>query len=394
MENVYTSMAFGISGSWLAEYTLTAVGAGVLLFDSAGRVTQWNVAGPDLLGVSEEVLGGCGLADDVLELRWSDGVRICEDDDPVQRVLSTGDLASDLTIAISRQGQPSKWLTLNLMPIFGVDREPRAVLASVLEGTRELEAMDPTASSRSTSWAMFHDALTANLLLDRSGVIVEWNEQALRLLRRTNADMIGCRLADVCDIDTEWLWETVENFDGDGIDGETWALPYGADEVSVHGRFSTIDWPDLGQGLMVQLIGPLNSAGFEALDSSDKSLLQQVVLPLMVITDQGEIVDANVRATELLGQPRRDLLGKHVLKFLGGLGEDKFRLRGAIAQASHEPVPLGRCIVGGNGSAAIPAMVFLSSVDSESPSSTFLVQMVESDSSHLIHARQSDGAEA
>ena len=176
MDTVFASPEFGIAGAWLAEYTLTGLDAGVVVFDVHGQVAQWNRTAARLLGVAEETLAGRPLTDPELALTGVHGRPLTPADDPVRRVLATGEPVRAVTIGTGAGTDVLAWRRLDVLPVFGVDRGARAAIATVVGGA-------PFGLEGSQDWqgaarALLHGDLLANVVVDRCGRVVEWNSRA------------------------------------------------------------------------------------------------------------------------------------------------------------------------------------------------------------------------
>jgi PAS domain-containing protein len=377
MDAIHATTDFGIGGAWLAEYTLASIGAGTVLFDASGCVTQWDRSAADLLGVREQELAGSALH--MLGACWQDHSDVGPQDDPVTAVLRTGDTSSGLVIGVPTGDRGTvRWLTLNLLPVFGVDHAPRAVFASMVDTTAAIEARSTAASWHLAMRSMMRAALAAVVLLDRDGDVLEWNESILSLTDRTEVDLIGARFTDICDVDVEWLWRELDTADAGGVEGVTFVRHRLDREIAVHGRFSAIDHPEYGQIAMAQLLPP-PEAGSDSRDGVTGGaalVFEHSVVPMLMVTDAGTIVDANPAAASWLECTRTSLVGDPVICHLKGVTTDD--LHAAINEAKLRPVPVtaGRCVDrrprGGRG-----ASVVVSTTVSDSPGSLLLIQLLD-----------------
>lgn len=375
MNAVYSTTDFGIAGAWLAEYTLGALGARVVLFDGQGRLSQWDRTAPVLLGLSERELGGRTLHDDRIAAVWRDGSRVTAQDDPVAAVLRTGETSIDVTIGLRSSGSTT-WHSVTLLPIFGVDHRPRAVLASFVEVTERVTVRTSHASWHLALRAMLQTALPAIILTDRDGQMLEWNDQVPELTDRTDVELLGCHFADVCDVDVNWLWAHLDAADGACIDGMTWLLRRRGGEIPVQGRFTAIDHPELGRVAMAQLLPPVDSAPLhDDPRAIGTAVFERSLVPMVLITASGTIVDANPAAATLLQRPRQLLIGCDALDHLDGIEREQFRRAIALAAAGPRAVSAGRCTGPGAPRPEVTVVVSATSVDA--PSRRLLVQLVD-----------------
>ncbi len=378
MDAMHSTTDFGIGGPWLAEYTLASIGAGVMLFDMTGHVVQWDRPAAELLGIREQDLAGCALHGDVIGTVWQDGSRITPADDPVRDVLDSGRTSSGLTIGVPADGElATRWLTLNLLPVFGVDQAPRAVLASLVDVSDKIEAR-----STETAWHMalrsiIRAGIVAIVLLDPAGEILEWNEHVLGLADRNEVDLISSKFSDVCDVDVDWLWSQLEGADAGSVEGLTWVTHRLGREIAVHGRFTKLDHPTYGRTVMAQLMAPTDGLVNEepSPTGTGSTMFQRSVVPMLMVTDSGTIVDANASAASLLQRPRTSLFGEPAICHLGGLASDDFQRALSEANVRPDPVAAGRCVdrrTGGGGEMS----VVISATISDSPASLLLVQLI------------------
>lgn len=342
MHDVHTSPEFGIAGSWLAEYTLTALDAGVVLFDANGLASQWNARSASLLGVTEQELAGRRLDDEVLGLLDARQRPITSATDPVRRVLTTGDAVTSFDVHVSGSG----WRTLSLLPVFGPDRAPRAVLVSIAS----VDAERPSSSDvewQLTARSLLKSAMAATLVVDRSGAILEWNDKLLELTGQGEVDLIDAHLEDLCDVDAEWVWQQLRDEPHDWVQGTTWALRPDGSETAVIGRFAQVDWPDHGPAIAVQLIDPyeLIHREADARESAELLLFAEAEIPMVLLTDHGIVADANPAALQLFGTPKLAMIGHPLTDHLEGLDEVRLRSGAVEARVRTGRVPIGPCTV-------------------------------------------------
>ncbi len=378
MDTVHTTTEFGIGGAWLAEYTLASIGAGVVLFDASGHAAQWDPTAPALLCVTEQELAGRALHDDGIAAIWQQGDRLTVDDDPVAAVLESGETMTGITIGVVDDNGSRRWRSVVLLPVFGIDHRPRAVLASFVDVSATIESRTTSSAWHLAMRSMLQAGLPAIILVNRRGEILEWNEQVLDLTDRTEVELLGCRFADVCDVDVEWLWTELDGTDGGGVEGMTWMLHRLDREIAVHGRFSALDHPDYGTVAMAQLLAP--TGGETADDGPERrgasAVFERSLVPMLMITDTGTIVDANPSASSMLCQPRSALVGGAALAHFGGIAPDDLHRAIAHARVSPEPISVGRCATRAGGGRVSELTVFVSSTALDAPSPLLLVQLL------------------
>lgn len=346
MDAIHTTTDFGVAGAWLAEYTLASVGAGIVLFDACGHVTQWDRAASELLGIREQDFAGRTLHDDAIAAFWHDRSRLTADDDPVAAVLSSGETTAGLTIGVGGDDRPIRWFALNLLPVFGVDHTPRAVFASLVDVTTTVDARSSAGAWHLALRSVMHASVAAVVLIDRGGDILEWNEQVLELTGRNEVDLLTAKFAEVCDVDVEWLWRELERAEPAGVEGITFVTHRLDRELAVHGRFSVVEHPEYGRVVMAQLLPP--GAG-EPTRADERpaaafDVFERSVLPMLVVTEAGTIVDANPAAAALLERTRTSLVGDAAVRHLAGLASEDLGTAIATARVRPAPVTAGRCV--------------------------------------------------
>lgn len=355
MHPVHTSTDFGIGGAWLAEYTLAALDAGIVFFDANGRASQWNERAAALLGVSEEQLAGRALADADLALVDGDRRPLNVASDPVRRVLRDGEAQQSCRVGIPDATDGLVWRTLSLLPVFGPDREPRAVLATVVpvhapaaSTVTTAPAAPATDDGNSTEWqlaarSILKSAITASIVVDRRGNVVEWNDRFLEMTARGEVELIDAHLEDLCDVDLEWVWEQLAQRTDDWVQGTTWALRSDGVEVAVVGRFSQVEWPDVGDVVVIQLLDPYEMLHRDTRlrETAELQLFAQAEMPMLLITELGIVADANAEALSLLGQPKLAVIGQPLAEHLIGLDPDRLRECAVEARASATRIPVG-----------------------------------------------------
>jgi PAS domain S-box-containing protein len=340
---VHASTEFGVGGPWLAEYTLTALGAGVVVFDASGRASQWNESGAVLLGVSDQELAGRALHDVELTIVGQDLRPVTEATDPVASVLSTGEPEFKVVLGVVGDEGSARWRSVSLLPVFGVDGQPRAVLAAIVDVHDQFDARRSNAQWQVLAHSFQRESLAANLVVDRCGRIIEWNEYALELTGRTVVDMIDSNFDDLCDIDLRWIWGQVTDASHASVDGVTFVVHRNGYEIAVFGRFSLVEWPSYGEVIAVQLLDPAVFAGnkYSPTATTDAMIFDHADIPLFIISEQGIIVDANPRAAGLLGRERSSLVGQLAAVYLSGLSWTRLQSQIRESRLTLTTVPLG-----------------------------------------------------
>jgi PAS domain S-box-containing protein len=344
MEPTHTSPEFGIGGAWLAEYTLTALDAGVLVFDGTARAVQWNRRAAQLLGVTEAELAGRSLADATLGLTHVGGRPVDMASDPVRRALLTGEPERRVEIGVERSPGAVTWCAATFLPVYGPDRWPRAVLASLTEvaGVR----LTGDAAWQLVARAVVRSGIAASILVDADGSVVEWNDRLLDLTGRTDVDLMDAHVDDVCDVDLGWVRDQLGT-GLDHVDGTTWVVRSDGTEHPVVGRFARLEWPNTTDGLLIQLVDPNELLDREAAmrRQADMHVFAHADTPMLLVDDDGVVVDTNHAALELLGQGKPVVTGHRLTEHLVGLDLDRLRECVLDARVTGVRVPLGTFVV-------------------------------------------------
>lgn len=257
MNGAHTSTEFGIGGAWLAEYTLRALDAGVLVCDGRGRIVQWNTAAARLVGLSEEQIAGRTFGQADWDVTRPDGARLCEDDSPVRRVLASGDVVEAEMVGVRRRGGARAWLALTALPVFGPDAAVRAALVSIVDVSSEINLQRTFVETMRWARSAFEQSLAAHVVFDRAGRVRDWNRSLVRLVERTDAELLDARLDDICDLDLDWIWRSLESRGGTGaVEGRTRIVRPGREELPVAGFMVLADWPLAGRVVSAQFLAP------------------------------------------------------------------------------------------------------------------------------------------
>lgn len=351
MNDLHVSMSFGIGGAWLAEYTLAAVHASVVVFDGRGRVVQWDERASEVLGLPEEPLAGLQLHDRSIWLRDESGDLLTPSSDPVMRVLDHGEAVTSL-LALQVEGGV-RLLSGTFLPIYGPGKQPNAVLASfvdtspwggcehVAEIDRRLDEIVPTVDR-----AVFDDGVTANLIIDGTGHVAEWNHAALQLVGRSDIDLIGAKFSDLCVTPVEWLRGQVGASDQGYVHGRTSILRQGGGEVAVFARASNVTWAGVGGALLVQLLDPHRPAAKLHWRPEDDSAFDHVVLGLLRVSRDGRILAANPAASALLDRSEADLVGADLVDRLDGLHTSDVQRAIVDVDGGSDPAQVGVSVSG------------------------------------------------
>ena len=164
MSTAYTSTDFGIAGAWLAEYTLDALGAGIVVFDSFGHMMQWNDRAPIIFGLEPESMSGRSLGDLGWNVTDASGVRIPPGRCPVSDVLRTGESVAT-TVHVPQADGSRRAVVMRILPVFSHAGYTRGAIASLVPH-EEVEQLAGYASKGGDHWASFEYSLLARVVVD------------------------------------------------------------------------------------------------------------------------------------------------------------------------------------------------------------------------------------
>lgn len=249
---MYESTDFGVAGAWLAEYLLSSLDAGVVVCDRDGRIVQWNATAARLVGMAEEHLAGRRFADGSWKARRLDGSRLTARDNPVRTVFDTGERSTAEVIGVSRPDGTRAWVSVTALPVFGPDREVRSALASIVDVTARVDLQRTNVETMMWARTTFEHSLSAHLVFDRDGRVRDWNRSLLRLVDCSDLELLDARLADVCDLDLDWVWSELDG-DRQAIEGRT-LVARGGEQVPVFGFMTLADWPQVGRAVSAQFL--------------------------------------------------------------------------------------------------------------------------------------------
>ena len=147
--------------------------SGVVIADATGRITIANRAAAAMLDTSQEVLKEMHMGTFLPTWRFlrEDGTLVPQEEGPILRALTRGEVTRDVVVQFSRAAEPDRWLLANAAPIRSEDE---AIIAAILTLT------DITARKQMEAQLLFkaqHDALTGlanrTLCLERIQHVLE-----------------------------------------------------------------------------------------------------------------------------------------------------------------------------------------------------------------------------
>jgi PAS domain-containing protein len=336
MSTAYTSTDFGIAGAWLAEYTLDALGAGIVVFDSFGHMMQWNDRAPTILALEVESMSGRSLGDPAWCVTDANDLPIPPGRCPVSDVLRTGEsVATTIRVPLRDGGRRS--VAMRVLPVFSHAGYTRGAIASLV--VRDAIDVERGYQSRNADhWASFEYSLLARLVVDPIGRIVDWNRQLLALTGYDDLSVAEKRFEQICNLDLAWMWSSLEVANGEPMEG--WISVRPADTgpmIPVFGHFRLVLDADAGPVMSIELLDPteLQRPADRQVSLLGTEVFAAAAVPMLAITDTGDIVDANEAAGSLIGTPAAQLRQEPISRFVDGL--DSTALRDLVITARRAP---------------------------------------------------------
>lgn len=336
MSTAYTSTDFGIAGAWLAEYTLDALGAGIVVFDSFGHMMQWNDRAPTILAIEAESMAGRSLGDPAWCVTDANDLRVPPGRCPVSDVLRTGESVAT-TIHVPLPDGSRRAVAMRVLPVFSHAGYTRGAIASLV--VRDAIDLDRSYQPRTADhWASFEYSLLARLVVDPIGRIVDWNRQLLALTGYDDPTVAAKRFEQICNLDLAWMWSTLDVANGEPMEG--WISIRPADDgpmVPVFGHFRLMLDAEAGPVMSIELIDPteLQRPADRQVSLLGTEVFAAAAIPMLAISDTGDIVDANEAAGSLLGRPATALRQESISRFVDGL--DGVELRDLVVNARRSP---------------------------------------------------------
>lgn len=360
MSTAYTSTDFGIAGAWLAEYTLDAIGAGLVVFDSFGHMMQWNDRAPVVLGLEPEAMSGRSLGDLGWNVTDANGVRIPAGRCPVSDVLRTGESIATVVHVPQPDGH-RRAITLRILPVFSHSGYTRGAIASLVPH-EDVEPLGTYQSKGADHWASFEYSLLARLVVDPAGRLLDWNRQLLALSGYDDLTIADLRFEDVCNLDLAWMWSSLEVANGEPMEG--WISIRPADTgpmVPVFGHFRLVTTQEAGVAMSIELLDPTE---LERPNDKNVTLLGTEVfsaacVPMLAITDGGEVVDVNDAAADLLRRNPTQIRQEPIGHFVDGLVGERLKTHVIAARRSPATVDAGTYVVKQPAGAAAEADVLI-----------------------------------
>lgn len=367
--SVVSSTEFGIGGSWLAEYTLDSLQAGVVLFDQGCRITQWNHTAARILGRSEEALAGRALHDQVFDPIAVDRTPVNRANNPVATALETGEAVQDSLIGV-RHGRGDRiWLSVTALPVYGPDGCARAALTSIRDVTSEIEAHRLAYTAAIEAHAAFDRSVAGQLVFDRDGTLTRWNARLTGMTGWDDPALSGAHVTTVFDVDLSWLWSALETEDG-AVEGPMWVHAADGTDVPCYASFSYIG-DEHEPAVTAQVVDPSAIATVCSMGRLP-DMFEHVRTPLLAMDDDGVVIGVNRATVELVGLGADAVTGRRLSDLLTGLVETDLAAAIHSTSSATPARPVGRATVGPR---AVTVDLFISRLDDAAPERNLLVQL-------------------
>ncbi len=124
-------------------------------------------------------------------------------------------------------------------------------------------------------------------------------------------------------------------------------------------------WPGFGDVIVARLLEPtaITDDAMDVPDAADSLVFLHAQIPLLMATARGVVIDANHLAADLLGQSRRQLIGRTVSQLVLGLGLDEMRSSAVESEVMGGTVDVGAYVVSPrSGDGVAPVNVSLTSI--------------------------------
>jgi PAS domain-containing protein len=377
MSTAYTSTDFGIAGAWLAEYTLDALAAGIVVFDSFGHMMQWNDRAPTILGLEPESMCGRSLGDLGWDVTDASGVRIPPGRCPASDVLRTGESVAT-TVHVPLVDGSRRAIAIRILPVFSHAGYTRGAIASLVPSDG-IEPEDGFQPRNADHWASFEYSLSARLVVDPIGRIIDWNRQLLALSGYDDVSVADRRFEDICNLDLAWMWSSLEVANGEPMEGWISIRPAGGGPLlPVFGHFRLVGSIETGPAMSIELIDPteLQRPTERTTTLLGTEVFAAAAVPMIAITDAGEIVEANDAAGDLLGRPSSHLRQEPIGRFVEGMEGAELRTHVVAARRCPATVDAGVATVRQAGGADISADVLIRALRDGVRWPVLLVQLI------------------
>lgn len=295
-------------------------GVAVVLFDATGRIVRSDPLASQLLQLNDEALKGRRLSSEGWNLVDADGVRFECRINPIWNVLVSGLPVIGVIVGVLCADGSRSWLRMSATPVLDHAGEPRAVIASLSEFDRSGECDTPHPSAHFPG--SFEYSLTAHLVVDRGGRVIDWNRRLLEMTGLSEFDLANGTLDDVCNVAADWLWSALGDVESAPVEGHTWVSRVGMSDLEVFGSFRLVDRPLVGRVVVVQLLDPGSFARPSRPSrppgrAVGRAAFDNAVMAMLLVSTEGEIIESNSAAAALLGRSAQELVqepfGRHIV---------------------------------------------------------------------------------
>jgi hypothetical protein len=152
------------------------------------------------------------------------------------------------------------------------------------------------------------------------------------------------RFEEICNLDLAWMWSSLEVANGEPMEGWISIRPAdGGPMVPAFGHFRLVTNPDVGPAMSIELLDPteLQRPDDQQVTLLGTEVFEAAAVPMLAITDSGDIVDANEAAADLLGSCSHQIRQEPIGRFVDGLDGDRLSLHVISARRAPNTVDAG-----------------------------------------------------
>lgn len=159
----------------LYDALIGLISEGVIVLDSAGKISQLNPATPRILGLSPEQIIGRQATDPLWRTIHEDGSEFLPEEYPGMIALKTGKPVRDVTMGVRSPSGKLTWILLNAQPIGGAAGQPEGSITILTDITEKVETRRVLAETQRI-------AQLGTWEWDLETNAVWWSDQVYRLL--------------------------------------------------------------------------------------------------------------------------------------------------------------------------------------------------------------------
>ncbi len=361
-----------------------AIDGAIVMFDETGRIVRSNQAAAALLHLSDAALRGRRLGAEGWNVVDAGGVRFECRNNPIWDVLVSGQPIAGVMIGVPSLDGTRLWLRMSATPVLDLAGEARAVIASFCESDRPHER--PAADSSAQVRGSFEYSLTAHLVVDRDGQVIDWNRRLLEMTGLSEFDLVDRKLDEVCNVDVGWLWSALGDTESAPVEGYTWVSRFGASDLEVFGSFRFVDRPLVGRVVVVQLLDPASFTrpAPRARPSGRavaRAAFDAAAVAMMLVSMEGEIIESNSAAATLVGRSAQELVQEPLSQHLVGVDSAEWKRLTIEALGRTSPVVLSQRLVSPSNGRPRDVEVRVSAMTDTGSCRVLLVQMLQSTAS-------------